>query len=139
MGSNSPNSPSPLRDILPKGKELGISLRITKGLLKKISEIGLQNGAKTIVTYLPYTIDFDNSNEYKKKVDSICQDIEDFSVTNGFRFLDIRSKLLEGPNTDIFVDKVHLNADGHKLVSEILGKFLISEGFLKYPKIFLNP
>ena len=131
MGSNSTNSPNPLRDILPKGKELKNSLRITKGLLKKISEFGAQNDAKTIVTYLPYTIDFDNSNEYKKKVDSICQDIEDFSVTNGFRFLDIRSKLLQGPNTDIFVDKVHLNADGHKLVSELLGKFLISEGFLK--------
>ena len=128
--STAPNPGNELRDILPKKQYLGTSISITKRILRQITRVSKENNAKTIVVYLPYILDFEEDNSYKKQVAKICETIKAYGKENDFYFLDIRSELLEQPNKNIFLDKVHLNKDGHKLVEEIISDFLLNQKLL---------
>ncbi|MCZ6672609.1 MAG: hypothetical protein O7C75_06680, partial [Verrucomicrobia bacterium] len=122
--------------ILLKAAQLENAVRVTKKILKEIAQVGQNVNAKTVVVFLPYEMDFGSDSNYKNQINQISQKLDTYSRENDFLFLDIRADLAASSHTNIYLDSMHFNSVGHKIVAEVLAENLMK--FNLIPKVHIK-
>ena len=119
--------------ILPPPSQLADSTRITQWILKEIAVEGRKAKATTIVAFLPYDFDFGGYPDYQSKIESLCRQLQRAEKDGGFIFLDVRNELQKKTiESSLFLDTMHFNSEGHKVVAQILADFLVDRKILSY-------
>ena len=116
--------------ILPPAQKIDDAIAVTNLILQNMAVEGNRTNAKTLVTFLPYDFDFGDYPNYRKKTEELCKQLDEYGKQNGFLFLDVRAELQKSAHASLFIDTMHFNIEGHKVVTDILGKFLINQNIL---------
>ncbi len=113
-----------IQRIVLSEEEFLMSIAVTLRLLKEIAAVGKSTNAKTVVIFLPYEMDFRSYEIYNKYVENSRRQISDYSDEGGFFFYEFQKEMAARKSSKLYLDDLHFNKEGHKLVADILREYL---------------
>lgn len=107
------------------------SLVLTQTIFKTFHQIGKNRNQRPIITIIPFSSDFD----YFRANGKWCyEELTKFMDTNGIEYLNLGEKIeavLQGKDQSyLYAGEGHFNANGDKLISQIIDQYLKSKEIL---------
>lgn len=135
-GRKGVDEPTKVR-VFPEAGKFEYATTLTTCILAEIAKEGRKAAAKTAVLFLPYTMDFSNDREYRKKVDRLVAALRDAGKQSGFLVIDIRDDLATADTNDMYLDTMHFSTAGQKEVAAVLLKHLVDMDLIpsRYRKV----
>jgi hypothetical protein len=117
------------REVFPPDAHMGKALDVTAAILSRLAARVKSRNARFAVVFLPYDMDFVGDGWYTERVDRMVHTLSQAGQRDGFAVFDLRPYLQDCH--DLFIDRMHFNVEGHRLVASALKSLLVQNGLLQ--------
>ncbi|MCA9386348.1 hypothetical protein KC717_06920 [Candidatus Dojkabacteria bacterium] len=94
---------------------------------EKILLLGLTPVDTSILSPIPWAPELSMSNQSTREFDTAIQMI---AKRNDVSYLDLFNVIAEGEHSDFFLDGLHPNDEGHKIIADHVSEFLITNNWI---------
>ncbi len=116
--------------VFPPPRQMPEALEVTRRILARLAADARESGGRFAVMFLPYAMDLGEDVEYQQQAGRLVEALQTWGEREGYPVLDLRDILRSAASKDLFLDAMHFNADGHRLVARATDDWLIGAGLM---------
>jgi len=111
-------------EVYPDEAQFERGFSVTAAILDRLGSSARQAGSRLVVLFLPYELDFGGDDTYARRTESLVRALQQRAAAGAFTVIDGRSGLSGTAADRLFLDSMHLSAEGHQRIAALLGPAL---------------